>query len=108
MGSDCLDDRVPFRRSGRSRSRVPKFWILVAAVACYGLSYVVVAGRAKNRGVDAGGDTVWAFRQLRPAAGAPAHERLAEKALFVVFYPLIRVDRALGYLHVLDGGAERL
>ena len=102
MGLNCLDDRVPFRRSGRARKGAPKFWILVAALAVYGLSYVFFAGRGKRHGVDAGADTVWAFHRVR------AHECLSERALFVVFYPLIRIDRALGYRHVFDGGSDFL
>lgn len=101
MGLNCLDDRVPCRRRVRQGARVPKFWIFAAAVAVYGFSYVIFAGRAKNRGFEAGGDTIWAFHQLRP--GAREHECASERVLFVVYYPLIRVDRALGYRHAFDG-----
>lgn len=97
MRRDC---RNPLARKSAHARRPPWRAALVAGLAFYLLSYAVLSRIGQSDGVASGKVTVWAFQDLSRS------HNVVERALFLAYYPLIRMDRAFRHRHVLDGGAE--
>jgi hypothetical protein len=80
-------------------------WIFVLFVG-YTLSYGFLSFLGQHEGCDVSAlgqprRMAWAFQGIRQVG---FEDTVTERALFFMYYPLIRLDRRHGYLHVLDGG----
>jgi hypothetical protein len=101
------DQRIPLTRRKRT-SGGSGGTVLLAGIGLYVCGYFGLAWYGQHEGIDQGGGVpkVWAFHGLKDRFHERPHECLSERALFVAFWPMIRLDRAFGNRHALDGGAE--